>query len=96
MSVESNVAACCVLWRLPDVDESYIEIVDRADFCAANVEYHSNDGVGVCWQLFSEFLEKGVIRRARVHAAILPRENDIELALECCAAIKESPLPLTA
>ena len=27
------------------------------------------------WQLFADFLEKGVIRRARVHAAIVPREE---------------------
>ena len=43
----------------------------------------------------ADFLEKGVIRRARVHAAVLPRENDVELALECCRAIENRPLPLT-
>jgi hypothetical protein len=47
------------------------------------------------WRLFSEFLEKGVIRRARVHAAILPRQNDLEIAAACCAAIDRLELPLT-
>ena len=41
--------------------------------------------------MFADFLEKGVIRRARVHAAVLPRENDVELAIECCRAIEQLP-----
>jgi hypothetical protein len=48
------------------------------------------------WHLFSDFLEKGVIRRARVYGVLLPRKNDIELALECCSKFERSPLPLTA
>ncbi len=47
------------------------------------------------WELFADFLEKGVIRRARVYGVLLPREDDIELALECCAAVQQIPLPLT-
>ena len=47
------------------------------------------------WRLFAEFLEKGVIRRARVHGAIVPRKNDIEIAAACCRAIDGLELPLT-
>jgi hypothetical protein len=52
-------------------------------------------GSALEWRLFGEFLEKGVIRRARLHAAVLPRENDIETAAACCAAIDSLELPLT-
>ena len=50
-------------------------------------------GIAVAeWHLFADFLEKGVIRRARVHAALLPRENDFELAVECCRAMEQMPV----
>jgi hypothetical protein len=47
------------------------------------------------WRLFAEFLEKGVIRRARIHGAIVPRDNDVEIAAACCKAIDGLELPLT-
>ena len=46
------------------------------------------------WELFSEFLEKGVIRRARLQAMFVP-EDDVQLVAECCQSIAERPLPLT-
>jgi hypothetical protein len=55
----------------------------------------SEGNYGVQWQLFSEFLEKGVIRRARVHGAFLRREGDVETAAACCDALERESLPLT-
>ena len=85
----------CVLWRLQAAPFSYAEIALPTDVREIAF-YPAGQGRRLAvWRLFSEFLEKGVIRRARVHGAILPRENDVELALECCRAIEQSPLPLT-
>ena len=87
--------ATCVIQRLPKLPLSYVEIVPTTDCCALAVVVKGRESLALEWRLFSDFLEKGVIRKARVFAAILPTANDIELAIECCAAIEQSPLPLT-
>ncbi len=55
-----------------------------------------NGAIQSQWELFAEFLEKGVIRRARLQSLFVPRENDVQLVAECCQAIEHRPLPLTA
>lgn len=94
-SIHPRGTLCCVLRRLAN-GLSYAEIVPTTDFCRVRSNSVSRGHSKLGWHLFSEFLEKGVIRRARIHAALLPRENDIELAVECCAALEQVPLPLTA
>jgi hypothetical protein len=94
LQLDPLAAACCQLWRLPGDELSYAEIMPTSDFRRLSVERddhqaHSN------WELFSEFLEKGVIRRARLQAMFLPREDDVQIAAECCQAIERRPLPLT-
>jgi len=86
---------CCALWRLSAQPVTYVEIVYATDVREISFGATASGRIFAVWRLFSEFLEKGVIRRARVHGAILPRENDVELAIECCRAIEQSPLPLT-
>jgi hypothetical protein len=88
-------STCCVLWRMHSARLSYVEIVTPTDLRNLVVSLGTNGELIASWQLFAEFLEKGVIRRARVHGALLPRKNDVELAIECCRAIQQSPLPLT-
>jgi hypothetical protein len=85
---------CCVVSRLRDVPLSYVEIMPAGDFHAVRLLAEANEKAFE-WRLFAEFLEKGVIRRARIHAAIVPRENDIEIAAACCAVIDGLELPLT-
>jgi hypothetical protein len=85
---------CCVVSRLKDVPFSYIEIMPAGDFHATSL-HAEGKGVAFEWRLFAEFLEKGVIRRARLHAAIVPREKDVEIAAACCKAIDRLQLPLT-
>lgn len=86
----------CVLRRLVAPRLSYAEIMQSADYFAMRAEGPNAEGDYITeWALFADFLEKGVIRRARVHAALLPRENDIELATICCQAIERLELPLT-
>jgi hypothetical protein len=91
---DPQATACCQLWRLPGDEWSYAEIMPTSDFRRLSVE-RDNHQASTQWELFSEFLEKGVIRRARLQAMFLPREDDVQLAAECCQAIERRPLPLT-
>jgi hypothetical protein len=87
--------ASCLLWRLPGGALSYAEIMPANDFRQLTVRPGEN---GMCesrWELFSEFLEKGVIRRARLQSAFVPRHNDAELAAAYSRQISARPLPLT-
>src|SRR5262249_47890381 len=85
---------CCVVMRLADQPLSYIEIMPAGDFHAVRPS-RDKDNVTFEWRLFAEFLEKGVIRRARVHCAIVPRDKDVGIAAACCRAIDRLELPLT-
>ncbi len=84
----------CIVSRFEDSSLSYVEVMQSGDFREITLRPDS-EGSSVEWELFADFLEKGVIRRARVHAALLPRERDLELAKACCAAIDRLELPLT-
>jgi len=87
--------AACILWRLPGGQLSYAEIVPANDFRSLSVTHDESGLTCVHWDLFAEFLEKGVIRRARIESLLLPRENDIELATFYCQSLDRRPLPLT-
>jgi hypothetical protein len=94
-SITSDAATTGMLWQLPGGQLSYVEIAEANDFRQLVIE---RDDRGICraeWALFAEFLEKGVIRRARLQAAFLPRENDAERAAELCRSLESRPLPLT-
>jgi hypothetical protein len=83
------------LWRLSEHDLSYLEVVPQSDFGDLAVGGDAAGHLTTEWRLFGEFLEKGVIRRARLLSAFLPRERDEELAAACCGSLQERPLPLT-
>jgi hypothetical protein len=85
---------CCVLARTEDEAFSYAEFMPASDFHEAFFRV-SEQASTIEWRLFADFLEKGVIRRARVFAALLPRVNDVEYALACCQACERLELPLT-
>lgn len=94
-AIQTSTGACCIMRRLADLPISYAEIMPANDF--RKVAMWSDDGgCHVRWELFADFLEKGVIRRARLQSAFLPREDDVQLAAACCEAIEQRPLPLTA
>ncbi|HEX4415619.1 MAG TPA: hypothetical protein VH107_18445 [Lacipirellulaceae bacterium] len=88
--------SCCIVRRLLTAPLSYVEFMPSTDFQQLKCSSGPRGKAFVQWHLFSEFLEKGVIQRARVHGALLPSENDIQMAIECCSAFMNSPLPLTA
>jgi hypothetical protein len=92
--IDPRATACGQLCRLPGGKFSYAEILLRTDFRRLFVQ-RSGAACSLQWELFSEFLEKGVIRRARLQSLLVPRDNDVQLVAECCQAIEKRPLPLT-
>jgi hypothetical protein len=93
-AIDPRATACGLIWRLPGESVSYVEIMPTADFRRFSIDRDS-DSIGSCWELFGEFLEKGVIRRARLQSLFVPREDDVQLAAEACQSIERRPLPLT-
>jgi hypothetical protein len=87
--------AGCVLWRLPGEELSYVEIMPASDYREFRLRCDADNTCHASWSLFADFLEKGVIWRARLQSLILPRRDDVALAIECCRAINQKPLPLT-
>jgi hypothetical protein len=83
----------CILQRLAGGQVSFAEVVPASDFRELSVQH--DDGISrTTWTLFNDSLEKGVIRRTRLQAVFLPRENDTQHALAICDAIERRPLPL--
>jgi hypothetical protein len=87
--------AQAMLWRLAEHDWSYLEYVPRSDYSEMAIDGEAAGHMTCEWRLFGEFLEKGVIRRARVSAAFLPREGDEQAAAEWCRQFARMPPPLT-
>jgi len=93
-SFDPRTSACGLIWRLPGDELSYAEVMPTSDFRRLSIE-RADRAIGSRWELFAEFLEKGVIRRARLQSMFVPREEDVQLVAESCAAIESRPLPLT-
>jgi hypothetical protein len=92
--IDPQASACSLVWRLPGGELSYAEIMPTSDFRGLSVE-RTGGTVGSRWEMFSEFLEKGVIRRARLQAMFVPRVNDVQIVTETCQSMTRRPLPLT-
>lgn len=85
----------CVLNRFTDSKVSYVEIMQSGDATRVAIEQADNSLSVTSWELFAEFLEKGVIRRARIFAALIDRHSDLEVSVACCDRIAGASLPLT-
>jgi hypothetical protein len=94
-SIEAAGVFTCVIHRLAKTALSYAELLPATDFRQLQVWTDEDGTLRTRWNLFAEFLEKGVIRRARVHSAFLSRENDVELARQFCEVVARESLPLT-
>lgn len=90
-----TASAGCILHRPAGADFSYAEIMPPTDFREMRLSWNADGACHTAWSLFADFLEKGVIWRARLQSLLLPRRRDVELARECCQAIDRRPLPLT-
>ena len=73
---------------------SYVELVFPADFHGATASV-SDDGGGVQYHLIPEFLEKGVIRMARIQSLFVPRADDEKLAEQAQELFAAAAPPLT-
>jgi hypothetical protein len=94
-AIPSNAFTHGLVWRLPGGQISYAEFATASDFQQLSADIAPGSLCTARWQLFTDFLEKGVIRRARLQAAFLPRENDVALASEFARSLASRPLPLT-
>lgn len=83
------------VFRPAGFEVSYGEIVYPADFQGAEV-HRLDEGFRLTYRLFSEPLEKGVIRKARVVGVFLPRQQDLQLAMAWYRATVAAAPPLTA
>ena len=96
VSINADSDTPLMLFRLQDSQWSYVELLDPADFQGACL--HSNpDGsfVEVQHQLFSERLEKGVIRRGRAWGLFVPQVDDEILACSAFNQLVAEAPPLT-
>lgn len=95
LTVSPRANAGCLLRRLPGGQTSYAEVMLESDYRELQIGQRIRGNSRSAWKLFAEFLEKGVIRRARMAIPFMTRDNDVQLAAEFCRAMKRRPLPLT-
>ena len=93
----AEVAGTVHLFRPPDAEVSYVEIVHEQDFRSARMELSADPPWTIRCQttLFDERLEKGVIRRGRVWGMFVPRRNDFRSAAACVEQVAAARPPLT-
>jgi hypothetical protein len=84
-----------LLFRPHGAAYSYAEMVQPSDFAGASLELRGEELLRYSHPLFAERLEKGVIRRVRLCGALLPRDGDLERALQVYQNFIAAPLPLT-
>lgn len=101
LSISSDGAVGCVerglvLYRLAGGKFSLAEMVHPDDFRQLDVNWSADGTASANWRVFGQFLEKGVIRRARISGVLLPREDDIGTAAEAFQQFAESEAVLTA
>ncbi len=91
-----TLADGCWLFRFPGQQISYAEMVHPADFQGSELGFAAEKApaMEVRHRLFVEHLEKGVILRARVRGALLPRHEDAALAASLYAAFASADPPL--
>lgn len=83
----------CLVWRLPGGRLSCAQFARPGDVRGLQAE--SGAAPLGRWQLFADFLEKGVIRRACLQMVVLPRDDDVAQSTACYRAFQSRPLPLT-
>jgi hypothetical protein len=81
------------VFRLADCDVSYAELVFPADFQGARLT--GGEAARLSYQIFPEFLEKGVIRKGRIWSVLLPQQGDLEAVKSIYQQMQIAPPPLT-
>ena len=85
-----------LLYRSASWPYSYVEMTDAGDCRCLELAGSGAAGVVSRFHLFDDHLEKGVIRRARLRGAFLPRQQDATAAVACARQFARCELPLTA
>ena len=87
----------CLLFRLPGVDLTYVEMLHPVDFQHDELSRGEPGGgtLRIVHRLFRTSLEKGVILRARVRGVFVKRQGDAEAAAECYASLAAADPPLS-
>lgn len=83
----------CVVVRI-DREYSVLVAIEPSDYCGLELA-SKGSGLSFSFRLFVDRLEKGVIRRGRMAALVLPRRYDFEMAHRAMKRFLESPIPLT-
>lgn len=96
LAIEPAAGPGCLVFRLPETDLSYAEMVHPADFRHDELTHgpDSTQAARVRHRLFSEPLEKGVIFRARVRGIFCHRQDDTQIAATCYRAFAGEEPPL--
>ena len=95
-SADGSHRPSLVVYQPRDTPFAYVEMVHPADFVATQVELNKWGETWATTRLFSERLEKGVLRRARIAGWHVPRKSDVlGTAAELYAKFAAEPLPLT-
>ena len=85
-----------VIYQPRDTPFAYVEMVHPADFVATQVELNKWGESWATTRLFSERLEKGVIRRARLAGWHISRKSDVQdISWALYRQFAAEPLPLT-
>ena len=84
-----------ILIRFPDAGVSFLEMAHPSDDRGAVISLIDGQ-LQTSYPVLTERLEKGVIRRSRVRAIFLPREDDFARAAKLVERFAASPLPLTS
>ena len=90
-----DAAAPLFLFRPYGAVFSYAEMVQPSDFTGASLEFRGEELLRFSHPLFAERLEKGVIRRVRLCGVLMPRDGDLDRAVELYRQFIAEPLPLT-
>ena len=86
----------CIVFRPTGSDLSYVEMVHPLDFRRDELAGGGDTPFRVRHHLFDDWLEKGVVLRARLRGVFVPRGNDTQLASEQYSAFREAEPPLGA
>ena len=85
----------CFLTRIGSSELSFAQMVHPVDFGGAILDVNQQS-FAISHQLFQQRLEKGVILRARVRAAVLRRQDDLSTAQAAYERFANAEPPLTA
>jgi len=96
LTLQAEQGPACLVYRLPQTELSYAELILPSDFQSLQLTSQADNVMELRYALFGQFLEKGVILRARRRGVFLSRASDVEQASAACQAFVESYLPLTA